>query len=249
MRVTLWTLVIGAALAAASPAQQAGKSPTALFDEIDDVGSDGNEYTDLFLVRRSELSTTGRNPYMILEPGYTLFLEGRDPEDGAHVRLVIRVTHQTRLVGGFNTRVVEEKEYKDGELFEVARNYFAISTKSNSVFYFGEDVDFYENGRIVGHEGTWHHGRNGARFGLQMPGIALVGARYYQELAPGVALDRAEITDVDEDRKVPAGHFRNVLETLETTPLDPESTGLKFYAPGVGLIQDSFLKLTRYGFE
>jgi hypothetical protein len=171
-------------------------------------------------------------------------LEGED--DGEQVRLVITVLNETKVVDGVETRVVEERESQDGKLVEVSRNYFAICTRTNSVFYFGEDVDLYRNGRIVGHDGSWQAGVDDARPGIIMPGTVLLGARYYQEIAPEVALDRAEIESLTGTLRTPAGEFTNVLETEETTPLEPDAEEFKFYAPGIGLIKDGPLELVSF---
>jgi hypothetical protein len=114
------------------------------------------------------------------------------------------------------------------------------------VFYFGEDVDIYEDDVIVSHEGAWLAGVNGARPGIIMPGVILLGGRYYQELAPGVAMDRAEIISMTETLQVPAGTFENCLETYETSAIDRKAKGYKFYAPGIGLVKDDILELTGY---
>ena len=58
--------------------------------------------------------------------------------------------------------MVEERETNHEKPVEVSRNYFAISRRTNSVFYFGEDVDMYRNGAIVSHEGAWLAFVNGA---------------------------------------------------------------------------------------
>src|ERR1700704_2630213 len=87
-------------------------------------------WTSEFTVEKTELAPTGRNPYFVLEPGYELVLE-----DG-NERLVITVLNETKMVDGVETRIVQERE--------VSRNYFAISTRNNGVFYFGEDVDMYK---------------------------------------------------------------------------------------------------------
>lgn len=194
-------------------------------------------FTSRFDVENSELASTGRNPYFILEPGYTLTLED------ASVRLVITVLNDTKVVDGVETRIVEERETEKGALIEVSRNYFTISRRTNSVFYFGEDVDMYKNGKVINHEGAWLSGVAGARFGLMMPGLPLMRARYFQEIAPKVAMDRAEIVSLTENVKTPAGTFTNVLKMEETTPLEPMAKEAKFYALGVGLIQDGDLKL------
>ena len=52
-------------------------------------------------------------------------------------------------------RVVEEREWKDGKLVEVSRNYYARCAQTSDIYYFGEDVDIYENGVVVSHDGTW----------------------------------------------------------------------------------------------
>ncbi|MEJ7809297.1 MAG: hypothetical protein WKG32_02670 [Gemmatimonadaceae bacterium] len=198
-------------------------------------------WTEEFALDSGELTSTGRNPYFVLEPGYRLVLE-----DGAE-RLTITVLAETRMVKGVETRVVEERETKAGTPVEVSRNYFAISRRTNSVFYFGEDVDIYSNGKVTSHEGGWLAGTKGARPGLMMPGLPLLNARYYQELAPGVAMDRAQIVSFSDSRTTPAGTFAKVLRVEETSPLEPGHKESKLYARGVGLLQDGSLTLVRYG--
>ena len=197
-------------------------------------------YTDSFQIERCTFATRGRNPYFVLIPGHRLELEGRDGKKLVH--LTIAVLDDTLTVDGVQTRVIEERESEDGQLVEVSRNYFAFCAETGSVFYFGEDVDFYEDGVIANHDGSWRAGVDGARPGVIMPGINLVGARYFQEVAPDIALDRAETLSVTETLTVPAGTFQNVLKTKETTALE-KGREFKFYAPDVGLIRDADLEL------
>jgi hypothetical protein len=200
-----------------------------------------DSWTREFAVEPGELASTGRNPYFILDPGYVLVLE-----DGTE-RLTITVLNETRTVDNVGTRVVEERETKNGQPVEVSRNYYAISTRTNSVFYFGEDVDMYTNGKVTSHEGAWLAGVKGARFGLMMPGLPLSGARYHQEVAEGIAMDRAEIASLTDSLTTPAGTFSGVLRTTETSPLEPALRETKYYGRGVGLLQEGTLKLVRYG--
>ena len=200
-------------------------------------------FTDSFMIESCNgFSSTGSNPFFILEPGYQLVLEGK--EKGEEIRLVITVLDETKEIEGIETRVVEERETLDGELVEVSKNYFAICNRDNSVFYFGEDVDIYENGEIVSHEGAWQSGVNGARAGIIMPGTILLGSRYFQEIAQEVAMDRAEIVSINTVVETPLGEFENCLKTKETSPLEPGIREFKFYAPGIGLVKDGALKLT-----
>jgi hypothetical protein len=155
---------------------------------------------------------------------------------------------QTRIVDSVETRVVEERETTNGELTEVSRNFFVISRQTNNVYYFGEEVDMYKGGKIVSHEGAWQSGVNGAHYGLMMPGSPLLGSRFYQEVAPNVAMDRCEIISTSETLQTQAGRFENCLKTEETTPLEPKSKEHKYYAKGVGLIRDADLYLVNRAF-
>jgi hypothetical protein len=197
-----------------------------------------------FPVDTKALATEGENPYFILKPGYQLKYEGM--EDGKPGTLVITVLHETKTVGGVETRIVEERETMGGELIEVSRNYFAIDPATKDVYYFGEDVDMYKKGKITGHEGAWHHGTKGATFGLMMPGTPALGMRFYQEQAKGIAMDRAEIVSLADKLTTRAGAFERCLKTLETTPLEKLAREYKIYAPGVGLVKDGNLELVSH---
>jgi hypothetical protein len=204
----------------------------------------GESYQDEFSVANCTMTPTGRNTYFILEPGFQLVLEEEDE------KVHITVLNETKTVDGVITRVVEEREWEDGELVEVSRNYFAMCEQTKDVFYFGEDVDDYEDGKVVQHEGAWIAGADGNKAGLIMPGTPKVGMKYHQEIAPKIAMDRVEIISLDETCKTPAGTFSNCMKVKESNPLEfwksfwPE---YKMYAPGIGLVQDEDLVLTKYG--
>ena len=194
-----------------------------------------------FRLDPADAVSTGRNRFFPLEPGYRLeFAEGGQ-------RLVVTVLPETLAIAGIVTRIVEERETHDGALVEVSRNFFAMNRRTNDVFYFGEDVDIYKNGKVVSHEGAWRAGRGGARFGLMMPGDPKVGMRFYQELAEKLAMDRAEIASLTDSLRTPAGSFANVLRIHETTPLEPGHRDVKRFAPGIGLVADGSMLLVRYG--
>jgi hypothetical protein len=81
-----------------------------------------------------------------------------------------------------------------------------------------------------------------------MPGAPKVGMKYYQEIAPGVAMDRAEIVSISETCRTPAGTFANCLKAKEGSALDGLVTEYKYFAPSIGLVRDEDLKLVRHGF-
>lgn len=202
-------------------------------------------FTDTFAVEKTDLASTGTNRFFLLVPGFQTVLEGK--EAAKPIVLTITVLNETKLVDGVETRIIVEHETAGGQLVEVSSNYFAISKTTSDVFYFGEDVDMFKDGQVTSHEGSWHSGVGGAHFGMQMPGTPLLGARYYQEIAPKVAMDRAEVKSLSGKLETPAGRFENCLNTEESSALE-NARETKIYAPGIGLIFDGTLKLTKHGF-
>jgi hypothetical protein len=196
------------------------------------------DFRSTFSVDKAKLSSSGKGTYFILEPGYTLHMQsGKDT-------LIITVLEETKVIDSVTTRIVEERETEGGQLIEVSRNYFAVDNATGDVYYFGEDVDMYKNGKVTGHEGAWLSGVKGAKFGLLVPGAPKPGDRYFQESAPKVAMDRAEVVSVTEEVKVPAGAFKNCLHTKETSALE-SGTEDKYYAPGVGIVKDAEFVLVK----
>jgi hypothetical protein len=189
-----------------------------------------------FPVAKASLVSRGRNPYFVLEPGSRLrYAHGK-------ASLTVTVLDETKTVDGVETRVVEEREEKGGRVTEISRNYFAIDPATRDIYYFGEDSAEYANGKVANREGSWLAGVHGATFGLMVPGSPKLGDKFFQEMAPGVAMDRAVVTAVGSDRSVPAGAFKGCLEIEETSPLE-FGTSRKWYAPDVGLIRDDEFEL------
>jgi hypothetical protein len=190
--------------------------------------------------------------YFNLNPGTFLALE----EEGDELtRVEITVLAETEPItvpglGTVTTRVVQERETVDGEVVEISRNFFALCGGRNDLVYFGEDVDIYNEDGSITHEGAWRAGQpdgNGlAEPGILMPGTFLLGSRYFQELADGVALDRAEHVAMDLTVETEAGTFDECVQIRETTPLEPKSESLKIYCAGVGLVNDSGAELVEY---
>ena len=175
------------------------------------------------------------NPFFPLPVGAQWILEGEDDE-GTEVRVEITSLDETEVVAGVTTRVIEERETEDGELVEVSRNFF-VQTSDGTVCYYGEDVDDYEDGKIVGHEGAWRAGVDGALPGILIPGDPQVGQSFRQEVAIGVAEDRAVQVAAGETVEVELGTFTDTIRYEESSPLD-SGTSDKVYARGVGLIVD-----------
>ncbi len=192
-----------------------------------------------FNVEKSAIAPLGTNRYWLFTPGTQLYYaHGKDT-------MVSTVLPETRNIAGYETRVFEDREMKNGQLSEVTRDYYGIDKTNGDVYYFGEDVDEYKNGKISGHGGTWLHGVKGAQFGLMMPGQSKTGQKFYQEQAPGVGVDRAEVVSVSETVKVAAGTFTNCVHMKETSSMEAGVTEHKWYAPGVGLIKEGEFELVK----
>lgn len=214
------------------------------------------DFTSKFPLRSCHFTSVGGNPYFPIVPGrQTYYSNSACVAKGACEDLnelwitMERDLKRIPLSAGRGSppifaRVMEERETENGELVEISRNFVADCRPSHDVYYFGEEVDIYEDGEIVAHEGTWLAGRHGALPGILMPEDGfMVGSRYFQETAPGVALDRAEHTRVDFSVQVPAGKFDHCTEVTETTPLEPGDKSVKVYCRGVGLVKDDELEL------
>ena len=193
-----------------------------------------------FDLSQRTLVSAGESKYFVLRPGFQLTLAS------AREQLVITVLEETREIGGFSVRVVEERESERGSLSEVSRNFFAIDQQTGDAFYFGEEVDTFAGGTLIGHPGSWLAYEGDNRPGMIMPGEPQVGMRYYQELAPGKATDRARVVSVSESISTPAGDFENCLLTQESSPIEPAATEYKTYCPGIGLVQDQSLILVSF---
>ena len=206
------------------------------------------EVTSRFFEGRCTWDSSGANPFWSLRPGYQLVLES-DEEI-----LFITVLDATRVVDGVRTRVVEEFEYeKDGDeriAVERSLNYYAICRQTNSVFYFGEDVEFFdEDGNVISTEGAWLAGRNGARPGIVMPGTLLVGGEYYEEIAPeDDALDKGEILEMQCGCEAGGRRFRGACVAIAGSNDCNSDTDEKLYVKGIGIVVDGDLEIKSWGF-
>lgn len=253
--------------------------------EEDDWNLCGNndEFTRDFRIEDCRFKTRGENPYFILRPGYRVVLESDEEKS---VETVLKDTKRIKLDGRrIRTRVLEERafEWDDDEeewvTIEISRNYFAICKKTNAVYYFGEWSRDCENGfdeddsctGVESNEGSWEAGVDGAIPGLMMPGTPLLGAKYFQEIAPPDAVDRGEIAGVglnwpeaaeeNENETQEDGEyeteetdeefdFTGCILIYDTNPAegDCDKEDAKYYCPGIGIVQDQDLELISYGY-
>jgi len=191
-------------------------------------------------------SLASTNPYYPLKVGSVVILEGT--EDGELIRVERRVLPDTMVVAGVETHVLEAIEYIDGEIYEVARNFY-VEASDGTVCYFGEDVDFYENGAVVSHDGSWRAGVGDAKPGVIMPAVPKVGDAYYQEVAPGTAEDMARVAATGRTEVFAGMSYGDGIQVLDSNPIDDEDPcedEEKLYVPGIGEAADTAKRLVSF---
>ena len=93
------------------------------------------------------------NPYLPLASLKQDILEGKEGGKTVRVERTIKPDlHKTFKVGRRKVEalVMEDREFENGKLAEVALDYFA-QADDGTVYYLGEDVDEYKGGKVVGH--------------------------------------------------------------------------------------------------
>ena len=245
---------------------------------IPDECGNNSEYTTDFRLEDCKFKDKGENPYFILKPGYQSVLASDDEKvviTVLHDKYTIHLPRDGKKDRKIKTRVVEEREseWDDEEdewvTVEISRNYFAICKQTNAVYYFGElsqecDDGFTEDEQNCegddgptspDTEGSWEAGVDGAMPGLIMPGTILLGAKYFQEIAPEQeAVDRGQIEAMGLDEDGEPVKDGECIKIVDTNPAEGPDTGEtecpedeKIYCPGVGLVQDEDLELVGYG--
>ena len=181
----------------------------------------------------ADFTTRIDNPYWPMRRGSRWVYRETDSE-GTKQRVVVTVTRRTRLIAnGVRARVVRDVVTEDGTPIEVTDDYYA-QDRAGNIWYLGEATTEYENGKPTSTEGSFEAGVDGAQPGIIMPAKPRVGLAYREEYYAGHAEDKARIVSLREQAEVPFGHFRRVLMTRNTNPLEPKSVEFKFYARGVG---------------
>jgi hypothetical protein len=172
------------------------------------------------------------NPWLPLQPGAKWTYEKTTP-DSTEV-IVLTVLKKTKAIGGADATIVREKVTEDGELIEKGVAWYAQDTEGN-VWNLGDSTTAYEDGETE--EEGWEVGVEGAQAGIAMLADPQVDDTYLQMFQEGEAEDQTTVLSVDESVEGPAGSWSGVLKTEDTTPLEPELVEHKYFAEGVGSVQ------------
>jgi hypothetical protein len=191
-------------------------------------------------IKPTEFTANVDNPWFPLQPGTTRIFTGT--KDGRAARDVYRVTTATKVVGGVPTRVVDDQLFLDGQLEETTSDFYT-QDKSGAVWYFGEDTkELDAKGKVVSTKGSWLTGVDGAQPGIFMEPDPVPGHRHRQEYLKGQAEDFFQVVDLHSSVTVPYGTVRDALLTKEWTPLEPGVLDHKYYARGIGQVQEISIK-------
>ena len=180
----------------------------------------------------ADFSSQIDHPFFPMRAGSKWIYAEKDV-DGSLQRVEVTVTDRTKTIMGIEARVVHDVVTEDGQVKEDTYDWYA-QDKAGNLWYLGEDTKEYEDGKVSSTEGSWEAGVDGALAGILLPADPEVGMAYRQEYYEGEAEDRAKVVSVDEHADVPYGSFDGVLETEDTTPLEPDLVERKYYAKDVG---------------
>jgi len=178
------------------------------------------------------------NPYLPLAYLKQDILEGTEGAQKVRIeRTILPNKHKSFTIAGqkIDALVMEDREIKNGELEEVTLDYFAQDDEG-TVYYLGEDVDEYENGKVKGHSGAWLFGKDTKNPGVIIPAHPKVGHKFKSEDVNKEIHEDDEVVAVGETVSVPAGTYENCVKVKEI--LADGEIEFKFYAPGVGVVRE-----------
>lgn len=184
-------------------------------------------------INPTDFTTNITNKYFSLPVGRKLTFEANTKEGPE--KIIIEMTAETKVIEGVTTLVYLDTVYLNGELHEVTKDYLA-QHKNGDVWYFGENVDNYEHGKIKDHAGTFIHGLDGAKAGIWMKAEQKVGDSYRQEYYKGKAEDMRDTVAVGVTVTTKLATYTDCVKVYDWTPLDKKSREHKYYCPAVGAL-------------
>lgn len=176
------------------------------------------------------------NPWLPLVPGSTWEY---DVSGGVAGTRIVTVGTTPLEVGGIETTTVRTVERDaQGEVQVDASEWFA-QDRAGNVWKLGEETKERRRTGSLVVTVSWRAGDGGARAGVVMLARPRAGDGYQQELAPGTAEDRSLVLTLDAEITVPSGTYDEALEVEDTSELTPTVETQRYYARGVGLVQES----------
>jgi hypothetical protein len=170
------------------------------------------------------------NKYFALKPGRKFTYRNSAGTE----RIEIAVTRERKKIMGVTTVVVRATEWKNNVLKEDTRDWYA-QDKDGNVWYFGEAVDNYVDGKLSNHTGSWQAGVDGAKPGIIMLARPKVGDTYRQEYYKGHAEDMGTVVALGKKVTTTAGTFDDCLQVRDWSRIETASEH-KYYCPAIGFL-------------
>jgi hypothetical protein len=193
---------------------------------------------------------TNPNPYFPLTVGNRWEYQEGDES------VTVEVLNETKLIEGVTCLVVLDRAMEGGNLVEDTDDWFALA-KNGDVHYCGEDTKEFETfagdnpqlPELVSRDGSFKHGRDGDKSGIQFLGAPTPGAVYRQEFSVANAEDVAEVLSttyafgndpdgldqfVPQDLAALLCSAGDCVVTKEFSERGPSVFERKYYAPGIG---------------
>jgi hypothetical protein len=229
--VALSAVVVGAAPGGAGAASAQARCPLPKFGP-------GSSYHPHIDPKSFDAHIT--NPWSPFRAGWTYIYSGVDGTD--KVTDVVAVSRRTRVIDGVPTRIINDRVLTGGRVTETTRDYYS-QDKCGNVWYFGEDTaELDRHGHVTSREGTWHAGVNGAEPGVYMQAHPQLQRKFRQEWEAGHAEDVYWAVSKTAARQEPYGSYTNLLRTVETNALEPGVRDNKYYAKGIGDVEEVTVK-------
>lgn len=193
-------------------------------------------------------------------PYFPLAIGNRWVYRGGSERTTVEVLDKTKLIEGVSCVVVRDLVYNDGRLKEATDDWFAAG-RDGSAWYCGEEVKDYESfdgdrprrPELVSIDGSFKHGRDGAKAGLIMPARPQAGQVFREEFSLANAEDVSEVLAVNYawgshaalDQLVPRElaqrlcSNRDCVVTRAIALTEPGVYALKYYARGIGFFLET----------
>jgi hypothetical protein len=179
------------------------------------------------------------NPLFPLEPGTSYIYDGTTGRRPEHE--VVKVLSKEKVIEGIHCVQVKDSNWVAGNLVEATIDWYAQDFYGN-VWYMGEYATQYKDGQVIGHEGSWKAGHDGAKAGIIMEATPRVGDTYHQEDYPRHAEDMGKVLSIDSSVETPYGTWiGNVLKTRDYSLIEP-GVEHKYYVPGIGLVKSADVK-------
>jgi hypothetical protein len=129
------------------------------------------------------------------------------------------------------TLISQFVSYLDGRIHEVALDWYA-QADDGAVWYFGEDVFNFQDGKVADMDGTWLAGKDGPA-GMIMPANPQVGAVYRAENIPGLVFEEVTVKATGLTVDGPRGPVRGAIVGQENHLIESFYED-KTFAPGYG---------------